>query len=257
MIPKIIHYTWFSGEEFPPQIKSCIESWHKFLPDYQFKLWDMAAIADIDSAFLKETLESRKWAYASDFVRLYAVYKYGGIYLDTDVRLYRNFDDLLCESAFIGAESSIHYEGGMTEKYLSSHCFGAVPAHPYIQKCLSYYNGRNFIQSRDNSLPNTLKLNMVLLPYIQSEIAKSDGYDSSALRDEIQKLSDGLVIYPSHYFDAKDIHNDTRCVHLAVGSWREYDQYNPKATLAYKIQWRWQALIQKILGKKYTVIRLH
>lgn len=257
MIPKIIHYTWFSGDEFPPRIKSCIESWRKYLPDYEFKLWDMSAVAEIDSDFLREALSSRKWAFASDFVRIYAIYKYGGIYLDTDVMLYHSFNDLLDDAAFIGSESSIHYEGGMTEKYLSSHCFGAVPAHPYIKMCLDYYNGRKFIQSEDRNLPNTLRLNMVLLPYIQSEIAKSNGYNPSALKNEIQELDNGLVIYPSEFFDATEIHKDTICVHLAVGSWREYDQYNPNISLIYKIQWRWQALIQKLLGKKYKVIRLH
>lgn len=62
MIPKIIHYTWFSGDPFPELIQECIDSWKKWMPDYDFKLWDMASVHDIDSVFLKEALKERKWA---------------------------------------------------------------------------------------------------------------------------------------------------------------------------------------------------
>ena len=84
MIPKIIHYTWFSGDEYPEKIKKCIDSWHRFMPDYEFRLWDMKSIENIDSPFLKEAIKMKKWAYAADMVRCYAVYNFGGIYLDTD-----------------------------------------------------------------------------------------------------------------------------------------------------------------------------
>ena len=66
MIPKIIHYTWFSGDPFPPLIKQCIDSWHKYLPDYSFVCWDSARIKEIQSIWLEETLSVRKWAFASD-----------------------------------------------------------------------------------------------------------------------------------------------------------------------------------------------
>lgn len=257
MIPKIIHYTWFSGEEFPEKIQKCIDSWEKHMPDYELVLWDMNKIREIESDYMAEAIAMKKWAYASDFVRLYAIEKFGGIYLDTDVEVFQSFDSLLRNNAFIGRENSIHYEGGLTERYLTSHCFGAEKGHPFIKACLSYYNGRKFIQSRDKDLPNTIALNMVLLPYIQSEIAKTIGYNPSALYDTEQYLKDGLTIYPSAYFDTKKIEKCSFCIHLAAGSWREYGQYNPEITLRYKIQWRWQKFIQKLLGNKYSVLRLH
>ena len=101
MIPKIIHYTWFSGEEMPPIVKDCIASWKRVMPDYEYRLWDMEAIMDLDSEFLKEALAVKKWAYAADYVRLYALYQEGGIYLDTDVELLKPLDDFLYDDHVI------------------------------------------------------------------------------------------------------------------------------------------------------------
>jgi len=172
MIPKIIHYTWFSGEPFPEKIQVCIDSWKEHLPDYELRLWDMEAIKSIDSMFLREALAEKKWAYAADYVRLYAVYHEGGIYLDTDVMVYRSFDDLLGERAFIGKENSVHFEGGFTAQYLSSHCFGAEKGHPFVKDCLDYFEDRHFVTSANVKLPQPLRYNFVLLPYIQAEIAR-------------------------------------------------------------------------------------
>ena len=107
MIPKTIHYTWFSGDEMPQMIKDCIATWKKVMPDYELRLWDMASIKNIDSIFLREAIKVRKWAYAADYVRLYALYHEGGIYLDTDVIVFKRFDVFLKHNAFIGKEESI------------------------------------------------------------------------------------------------------------------------------------------------------
>ena len=95
MIPKRIHYTWFSGDPFPPIVQRCIDSWHRYMPNYEFVLWDVERIEDIDSVWLKQCIAKKKWAFAADYVRLYAVYTEGGIYLDTDCMAYQSFDALL------------------------------------------------------------------------------------------------------------------------------------------------------------------
>ena len=74
MIPKIIHYTWFSGEDFPEDVKACMDTWKKVLPDYEFMLWDAKKLSEINNTFANEAVSVRKWAFASDFVRMYAVY---------------------------------------------------------------------------------------------------------------------------------------------------------------------------------------
>ncbi len=249
MIPKIIHYTWFSGEPFPEKIQKCVDSWKKFLPDYQFRLWDMDAIKDINSMFLKEALEERKWAYAADFVRLYAVYYEGGVYLDTDVLVYKSFNPLLDSQMFIGKENSVHFEGGFSAQYLSSHCFGAVKGHPFVKNCLDYYQDRHFITSNFAQLPQPLKYNFVILPYIQAEIARLYGYDWKPLSQTIQKCHHNLDIYPTAYFDPLKTTNDSYCKHLATGGWRVDKPSEPIYNLKYKIKWRLLWFFKWVLTK--------
>lgn len=255
MIPKVIHYTWFSGEKFPDKIQHCINSWLNFMPDWEFRLWDMESIKGIDSMFLKEALSAKKWAFASDFVRLYAIYHYGGIYLDTDVLVLKSLEPLLNNVVFIGREQSIHIHG-TTKVYLSSHCFGAESSNPYIYKCLQYYDNRHFITSQHEDLPNSLKYSMELLPFIQSEIAKQYGYNDNALADKVQFLEDlKLKIYPSLFFD--DCQKESFCSHLALGAWRDIRPFEPQYTLRYKIEWRLVSVLRKLLQKfDYIIVKL-
>ena len=206
---------------------------------------------------LKEALSCRKWAYAADFIRLYAVYHEGGIYLDTDVMVYKSLDSYLKDRAFIGKETSIHFTGRMSSQYLSSHCFGAEAHHPYIKQCLDYYSNRHFITSNIESLPNPLRLNIVILPYIQAEIARLIGYDWKPLHQDVQHLKDGLVIYPSHIFDPIEQNVQSVCRHLALGSWRDEKSSNQTCSIWYKFEWRIIKLLQKILDKfNYKIVKI-
>ena len=250
MIPKVVHYTWFSGEEFPEAIARCIESWHRQLPEWEFRLWDMAAVQDIDSVFLREALAERKWAYAADFVRLYAVYRHGGVYLDTDAMLHRPLDEFCRHAAFIGKENSIHFTGSsLPSQYLTSHCFGAEAGHPFIGRCLDYFEGRHFVTSANEQLPPALRYNFVLLPFIQSEIARQVGYDPRPLSQEVQELADGLTVYPTRYFDLTGSTPQGTVRHLALGSWRVDRPANPTYDLRYKLTWRFLAPFKWVLRK--------
>ena len=249
MIPKTIHYTWFSGEAFPHKIQSCIDSWRTHLSDYHYKLWDYEAIKNIDSIYLKEALAEKKWAYAADFVRFYAIYHEGGIYLDTDVFVYKSFDSLLNCKAFIGKENSIHFEGGISSQYLGSHCFGAEKGHPFIKACLDYYDQRHFITSYHTYLPQPLKFNYVLLPYIQAEIARQLGYEWNPSNQTKQKCKNGLDIFPSISFDPVQKNDSSFCRHLALGGWRIDKPVEPNYNLRYKIEWRLMTIVKWILHK--------
>ena len=114
MIPKKIHLCWLSGEKFPPFIEYCISTWKKVLPDYEIILWDTARF-DIDSVpWVREAYESRKYAFAADYIRYYALYTEGGIYLDSDVEVLKSFDNLLSYRSFIGFEASTrHFEAAV------------------------------------------------------------------------------------------------------------------------------------------------
>lgn len=256
MIPKIIHYTWFSNEPLSAEIQACIDSWHKHMPDYTIMKWDMESIAGIDNIFMREAIAKRKWAFAADFVRLYAVYHHGGIYLDTDMKILRPLDPLLGHRAFIGRENAFHLMEHRTEHFLSSHCFGAEPRHPFVKRCLDYYEGRRFVTGTCPDLPVSLTLNMTLMPYIQSEIAKQWGYNPSSLRNVRQDLPDGLTVYPSGYFDPGQPGPESFGQHLALGSWRESRITHPKVDWRHKIERQIVAIFRSILaGMGYEVIK--
>ena len=119
MIPKVIHYCWLSGDPIPEKLQRCMDSWKKFLPDYEFVLWDLERFDIKTSQWVKEAFEARKYAFAADYIRLYAVYNYGGIYMDMDVEVVRPFDDLLASPYILGLESEKGVEAGVfgAERY--------------------------------------------------------------------------------------------------------------------------------------------
>ena len=106
MIPKIIHLCWLSGDPYPPKIAKCLKTWEKFLPDYEVVLWDTQRFDLNSSLWVKQAFEKKKYAFAADYIRFYALFHIGGIYLDSDVEVLKSFDDLLDLPYFIGAEKS-------------------------------------------------------------------------------------------------------------------------------------------------------
>ena len=100
MIPKIIHLCWFSEESFPVEIKICLASWKRILPDYTIRLWTYADALAIGCDYVSEALSVKKWAFAADVIRFYAIYKEGGIYMDSDMLLKKRFDEFIPEHGF-------------------------------------------------------------------------------------------------------------------------------------------------------------
>ena len=260
MIPKIIHYTWFSNDEMPQVVKDCMSSWKKILTGYEFRLWDMQSIESIESVFLKEAISVRKWAYAADYVRLYALYHEGGIYLDTDVMVYKSFDDLLNNKVFIGKENALNINPVDCKwaQYLTSHCMGAEPYAEYIRDCLRYFDGRSFILSDDEKLPLCLRYNYVILPYIQAVIAQGYGYKWNPKLQTIQHCDNGLTIYPSDFFCGYVFLDTSYCQHLALGSWR--DKYNISTDIkstSYIIKMKFKRIVRKFVFRfSYTIKKI-
>lgn len=259
MIPKIIHYTWFSGDEMPQIVKDCIASWKRFMPDYKYRLWDKNAIKDIDSVFLKEALAVKKWAYAADYVRLYALYHEGGIYLDTDVMVFKPFDDFLQNQVFIGKEDVFH-KLVVEDKWahlLTSHCMGSVTHSVFIADCLRYFDGRHFILSTNDHLPQILRHNYVMLPYIQAVIAREYGYNWAPKIQGIQYCKNDLVIYPPDYFCGDKFTSSSYCQHLTLGSWRKGDLMaatdQPSRVLKIRL---WNMINRLLLKRSYHLIKV-
>ena len=106
MIPKIIHYCWFGKNPIPEDAKKCIESWKAYCPDYQIMQWDEDNFDLNCNDYVREAYECKKWAFITDYVRLFAIYNYGGVFMDTDVELLKNIDGFLSASAFTGVEDN-------------------------------------------------------------------------------------------------------------------------------------------------------
>ena len=209
----------------PELVLQCLESWHKKLPDYEFVLWDACRVSkEIDCLFVSEAISVRKWAFAADYIRLYAVYNYGGIYLDLDVEVLKSFDELLHNRMFIGQEAATYYSFNTIFKdtHATSHCFGAEANHPFIKKCLDYYQGRRFITSTHTDLPDHLRFDQTLLPVIQAQLLIPFGYKEQAYYFNMeQNLTEGIKVYPSWYFDFPLISSQKNvyCIHHCAGSW--------------------------------------
>ena len=122
MTPKLIHLCWFSNDPYPVEIKVCLDTWKRLMPDYVVKVWDYAAAKSIGCTFIDEALEARKWAFAADVVRFYAVYTEGGIYMDSDIYLHHRFDEILPEDGFVTFNEKDKEEFGLQAARKSLAC---------------------------------------------------------------------------------------------------------------------------------------
>ena len=104
-IPKVIHFCWFGHGEYPELIVKCMETWKKYLPEYEIVKWSEDNFDINSNQYVKEAYENKKWAFVTDYVRLYALYTCGGIYLDSDVEILKPIDEFLDNEAFSGFES--------------------------------------------------------------------------------------------------------------------------------------------------------
>jgi mannosyltransferase OCH1-like enzyme len=261
-IPKKIHYCWLSGEKMPEDTVKCIKTWKQIMPDYELVLWDKNKF-DIDSVvFTKEACSVKKWAFAADFIRIFAIYTEGGIYMDTDVYVKKSFDNFLNNDFFTSLE--YHKEGAIKENAfellnedgtLKNHndriftrcigiqaaVLGGVKGHPFLKSCLDWYKNKNFI------LPDGTYYNKIISPAIYADIAIEYGF---RYKDELQKLNNGMVIYPSSVFAGGigEAEKESYAIHCCNGSWRD----KPKENFIKKIRQKLSknTILRKMLGKK-------
>ena len=207
MIPKKIHYFWFSDDPYPDEVKRCIESWKKYCPDYEIIKWDMDNYDYNKNQYAREAIEHRKWAFASDVGRADVIWRFGGVYLDADVELVRNIDDLLYHNAFIGFQDRSFVDPGSG--------FGAVPGNEIVGEFLNCYEDMPFVL--DNGT-----LNMVSCPnYITSILIKH-----GLVRDGSFQMVDDVAVYPYDYFCPHSYKtgliahsNNTYSIHHHHGAW--------------------------------------
>lgn len=206
-IPKRIHYCWFSGNPIPEKLRTCLDSWKEFCPDYEIIRWDESNY-DIDkNRYMREAYDRKKWGFVPDIARLDLLYRFGGIYLDTDVELIRNLDELLYQDAFTGVENwgNINFGGGS----------GAVAGHAVIKEILDARWNEPFIY--EDGTPNLQTCGI----YETRPLVKR----GMRIDNSLQKI-DGLTIYPSDVFHPFDymsgkleITENTFSIHYFNGGW--------------------------------------
>ena len=209
MIPKIIHYCWFGRGQMPELALKCIESWHKFMPDYQYKLWNEDNFDVYCTPYTKEAYEAKKYAFVTDYVRLYALYNEGGIYMDTDVEVLKSYDDLLNLTAFTG------YEGSKRKPPVTG-TMASMPKGEWVTEQLNAYNGCHFLND-DGSMDLTTNTQRI------SQIMRSNGF----VQDGAYHIYKDLHVFPSEYFCPKQTTGEllrtenTYCDHHFMGTWDE------------------------------------
>lgn len=143
MIPKKIHYCWLSGDKHPRLVRHCLDSWKRMLPDYEVKLWDANSF-DFDSVpFVKQAFQRKKWAFVSDYLRLYALYHEGGIYLDSDVMVYNRFDAWHNLKFFTGIETR---EPRHLQFWIEAAIMASEPGNPMIREAMQHYESAQFLK---------------------------------------------------------------------------------------------------------------
>ena len=181
MIPKILHYCWFSyPENYPDDVQRCIASWKSKLADYEIKIWNAKNFDVTILPYVEEAYREGMYAFASDYVRLWALYHYGGIYLDSDVEVLKDFDDLLSNKAFTGLED---------ENWVGPWILGSEKGNPLFKEFMDYYEGRHFL------LPDG-QYDLTANSHPVTEQLLAHGFRRV---NEIQHL-DQITIYPMTFF---------------------------------------------------------
>ena len=206
MIPKIIHYCWFGNSKKPKSVIKNIKTWTKYCPDYKIIEWNENNFDISINNYVEEAYAAKKWAFVTDYVRLYALYNYGGIYMDTDVEVVSNFDFVLENDAFSG------YESG---NYPLTATMGSIKNNKIIKEFLDYYNNKHFIKE-DGTFDQTTNV------IIFTNILKKHGIKC----DGSMQTIDGFKVYPFEYFCAKDYNTgkvtlteNTYTIHNFGASW--------------------------------------
>lgn len=243
-IPKIIHYCWFGPKEIPELEQKCIESWKNYLPEYEVMFWNEATF-DINSVeYVKQAYEAKKYAFVSDYVRMYALYTYGGVYFDTDLELLSNLNDYLMNDVFLGFENRTMAAAG---------AIGSIKTHFLLKNMMNYYNGNSFIDSNGN-------MDTTTVVQILTKFLLKIGFK----QENSEQLINGIHIYERNVFYPKMLSNKrfqvtkrSVSVHYGSASWLTEKEKRRGKSLIWRNIFRpflkkIRIILNKILGEKTT-----
>lgn len=220
MIPRHIHYVWMGGKPKPFYLRRCIKTFHQ--KGFTVTEWNESNFDVNSHPFLRDAYSKKQWAFVSDFVRMSVIYKYGGIYMDTDVVVVSDLTPLLQHDCFVGFEN---------EHSPFTATFGAVAGHPLIKNVLSYYDTCKLTYCFEDN--NTNSVSRLLM----------EKYGCKADNSE-QDLPTGIHVYPYTRLCMPGPNSIT--LHLFLGSWVRTTTWKKKLSIYAKCY-----LNQKLLMKAY------
>ena len=238
MIPKVIHYCWFGGNPLPEEYKQYIESWKKYCPDYKIIEWNESNFDLNEVPYVKEAYQSKKWAFITDYVRLYALDTIGGIYMDTDVEVLKNLDEFLNQEGFSGFER---------ENAVPTGIMAAEKRQKFIHELLHQYDELHFIKD-DGSLDESTNVTRI------TNTAVKYGLKLNNKKQTVQ----GFTFYPTDYFCPKNsrtmeinITKNSCTIHHFAGSWVTDNNFR-RAVKKYLPVWTLKGIVKimDILGVK-------
>lgn len=216
-IPKIIHYCWFGNSKLNEAAIKCVESWKKYYPDYEIKKWDESNFDITSNKYVREAYEAKKYAFVSDYVRLFALNQYGGVYFDTDVELLKPIDKLMFYKGFIALEKGAPTPYGRKIFVNTGSGVGAEANNPFIKKMLDDYADISFIKENG-------RYDLTSCPERGTEALKELGF---VPRNELQVIDD-FAFLPVDFFSPFDfatgktkITENTLGIHYYNNSWNE------------------------------------
>lgn len=215
MIPKIIHYCWFGRSPLPESALKCIASWKKFLPDYEIREWNEDNFDVNIIPYTAEAYSQKKYAFVSDYARFWILYKYGGIYFDTDVEVIRPINDILDLGSFMGCETD--FDGNTRIEVSPGLGMGIIPGLDLLNKILAYYKSLHFINE-------PIMSNQITVVHITTKILLDNGLKNI---NGIQNIGN-VWVYPSEFFcpinvttGRMHITANTRTIHHYAASWAD------------------------------------
>ena len=234
-IPKVIHYCWFGRNPLPESAVKCIDSWKKYFPDFEIKEWNEDNFDVNICQYTREAYEAKKYAFVSDYARFWILYKFGGVYFDTDVEVIKPMADIVDAGSFMGIEKSLATQNNSTIGIIGvapGLGIGAIPGLNLYKEILDYYNTKSYLRETQTVVGNT------------TDILRRYGFVD---KNEEQEVAE-VTIYPADFFCPMDsttglieITSNTRTIHHYSASWRD------KSSFSFKLHLLKNKLI-KILG---------
>jgi len=214
MIPKIVHYCWFGGKTLPESAVKCIESWKRYLPDYEIKEWNESNFDVNQIRFTQEAYKLKQYAFVSDYARFWILNKYGGLYFDTDVELIKPIDDIIEQGAFTGMEIPYKKAKGLwgINPGLG---IGSEKNNALIKAFLASYSISHFVNARGSFSTTVVKMVSQRMNALHYTV------DPSGIAH-----FENMNVYPKDYFcplyyetGELNVTENTRSIHHYAATW--------------------------------------